>query len=88
MRDDGRPERVRFWDVGSTADDLKKWVQAWKRAGPALREVTRTELRSLSTREALDQLADHFAYALRTARATTTSGLVEQQRIFMKLRHG
>ena len=74
--------------MSSTGDDLKEWVQAWKRAGPALCEVKRAELRSLSTREALDQLADHFAYALRKAKATTTSGLVEQQRIFMKLRHG
>lgn len=73
--------------MDSKADQLKEWVQAWKRAGPALQAVKKAELRSLSTATALPQLADHFAYALRTATPTINSGLVEQQRIFMKLRH-
>ena len=74
--------------MDSPADNLNKWVQAWKRAGPALRQVKRNELRSIDTSEAIAQLADHFEYALRMARPTTTSGLVEQQRVFMKLRRG
>ena len=74
--------------MDSNADEIKKWVQAWKRAGPALLAVKKAELRSLSTASALAELADHFAYALRTATPTISSGLVEQQRIFMKLRHG
>ena len=69
-------------------DELKAWVQAWKHAGPALQAVKKAELRALSTAAALAQLADHYDYALRTATPTITSGLVEQQRVFMKLRHG
>jgi hypothetical protein len=68
--------------------NVKMWVAAWKRAGPALLEVKRAELRHLRTVEAIAQLEDHFRYALRTAKATRTSGLVEQQRVFKKLRNG
>jgi hypothetical protein len=67
---------------------LTEWVSAWKRAGPALDAVKRSELRRLRTSAALEQLRDHFDYALRTAKKTKTSGLVEQQRIFRKLRRG
>lgn len=68
--------------------NVNEWVAAWKRAGPALTEVKRAELRHLRTAGAIAQLEDHFRYALRTAKATRTSGLVEQQRVFKKLRNG
>jgi hypothetical protein len=68
--------------------ETRIWVTAWKRAGPALQAIKRTELRRLKTAAAIAQLEDHFAYALRTAKPTKTSGLVEQQRLFKKLRHG
>lgn len=73
--------------MGSSAEDLKKWVQAWQRAGPELLAVKRQALRSLDTAASLAQLSGHFAHALRTAAPTRISGLVEQQRIFMKLRN-
>lgn len=68
------------------SSELTDWVSAWKRAGPALEAVKRSELRALRTSVALEQLKDYFDYALSRAKKTKTSGLVEQQRIFKKLR--
>lgn len=70
------------------ASQVREWVQAWKRAEKAMGEVKRQEVRRMSTARALEQLEDYFRYALRNARPTRTSGLVEQQRIFKTLRHG
>jgi hypothetical protein len=56
-----------------------------RRRGSA-RPPKRDELERLDTVQALEQLADAFRKALREASPTTTSGLVEQQRIFARLR--
>ena len=69
----------------SSEAQLKKWVTACKKAGPALKALKRAELRSLKTPDALRTLKSAFAHALKTARPTQTSGLVEQQRYFKKL---
>ena len=66
--------------------ELRDWVTAWRAAGPALAEIKRAELRRLDTLIALQQLADAFEMALRTAPTTNTSGLVDQQRILLRLR--
>ena len=83
------PARVRTWySMGVSARaNVGEWVAAWKQAGPALKAMKRTELRRLKTSEALAQLEEIFRYALKVAKPTKTSGLVEQQRIFKKLRH-
>jgi hypothetical protein len=61
-------------------------VATWREAGEARARVKRHELIRLETKIALEQLADVFDLAVREARPTTTSGLVEQQRIFGLLR--
>jgi hypothetical protein len=66
--------------------DLRRWVDTWRAAGEALGRLKRDELERLDTVQALEQLADAFRKALREASPTTTSGLVEQQRIFARLR--
>jgi hypothetical protein len=66
--------------------DVHRWVETWRSAGEALARVKRDELARLDTRTALAQLADAFRLALRDARPTTTSGLVEQQKVFARLR--
>ncbi len=68
------------------SSELRDWVAAWRRAGPALERVKRAELRQLDTALALQQLADAFEHALRHAPLVMTSGLVEQQRILQRLR--
>lgn len=66
--------------------ELRRWVETWRRAGDALARVKRDELARLDTVQTLRQLTDAFEHALRHAQPTYTSGLVEQQRIFARLR--
>jgi hypothetical protein len=66
--------------------ELRRWVETWRTAGDALARVKGDELARLDTAPALRQLADAFEHALRRAQPTYTSGLVEQQRIFARLR--
>jgi len=68
------------------SSDLRRWVATWRDAAKALEDVKRAELTQLETRDALRQLADAFDAALRGSSATRTSGLIEQQAIFQRLR--
>lgn len=68
------------------SDELKLWVSTWRGAGSALAEVKRAELSQLATADALRQLADAFDSAIRRAPRTSTTGLIEQQAIFQRLR--
>ena len=67
-------------------DDLKHWSQTWKAAGVELEKIRRREIRSADTQKAILILSDAFEAALRTTPKRTTSGLVEQQRLFRRLR--
>jgi hypothetical protein len=70
-----------------TTQDIKKWIAAWRKASSALTEQKKKDLRDPGYYEKnlriLDEMLD-----LSCARADErlTSGLVEQQRWFMKLR--
>lgn len=66
--------------------DLRRWVDTWRDAEAALSEVKVAELARLETTAALRQLADAFNSALAARTTTTTSGLIEQQAIFQRLR--
>jgi hypothetical protein len=64
----------------------RRRIEAWKRVAPALERVEVEELAhqdAASSQRAIDALID-LAAPLRRPR--TTSGLVEQQRLFMKAR--
>jgi len=66
---------------------IKKWIDIWQETGKALQEIKIQELRSDDYYEKNKQLLNEmlqYAYEHRTVRLT--SGLVEQQRYFMKLR--
>jgi hypothetical protein len=65
---------------------LRRWAETWREASAALTDIKRNELRGLDTPQALDQLADAFNAALRHAHPQPTSGLIEQQRIYARLR--
>jgi hypothetical protein len=62
------------------------WIAAWRRAGPALERIRREELRRLDHRTVIASFDDAFLAINRHPRPDTTSGLVEQQRLFARLR--
>ena len=62
----------------------RRWVETWQRAAVELERIRRNEIRSLDTREAIRQV---FAgLNLDFEPAPPTSGLVEQQAWFARLR--
>ena len=67
-------------------EEMQKWVDTWKRAGPALEAVKRRELRGQDTNKNQALLDEMLQWACDHRRNRLTSGLVEQQRMFMKLR--
>jgi len=65
---------------------LKQWVETWKRAGPELERFRYQELRSQTHEHSLAIVQDVLELGYQFARPRQTSGLVEQQRLFRKLR--
>jgi hypothetical protein len=65
----------------------KKWVAAWGTAGPELERIRREELRDMDVHKAIAALCADYDYTLPPRAPKPTSGLVEQQRWFMKLAH-
>lgn len=66
--------------------DTRRWVLTWREAASALADVKRAELALVDTAETLRQLADAFDAALSNRLPTSTSGLIEQQAVFQRLR--
>ena len=69
-----------------STNDTKRWVETWKKAAPELKAIRRRELREIDTQAALISLADAFESCRLHFPLETTSGLVEQQAWFKKLR--
>jgi hypothetical protein len=65
---------------------MRRWVETWKQAGPELEAIWREEVRQLDSRKHLAALEDAFNHALRTVPPRPTSGLIEMQDWFAKLR--
>jgi hypothetical protein len=64
-------------------------VAAWKAAGPRLEQIRRDELRRLDSFAAIALLCGPADYRTPPRAPKPTSGLVEQQRLFGRLRpHG
>lgn len=73
--------------VVSTGGDLTAAVVAqWRRAGPALAQVRRDELRRLTDAEALAAAEELLDLMWLLPPSTDASGLVEQQRLFAHAR--
>lgn len=66
--------------------DLKAWAKMWVGTGKKLKEIRRKEIQSLNTFEAIESFNQSFRWAMASAPKRINSGLVEQQRIFKKLR--
>ena len=64
----------------------KKWVATWKTAGPLLEKIRRDEIRKVSTVEAMQLLAGAFDSGAFMFPLRKSSGLVEQQALFQKMR--
>jgi hypothetical protein len=62
----------------------RRWVQAWKEAGPELERIRREELRQLDGQAAIAALCGPADYTVPPRAPKPTSGLIEQQRWFMK----
>jgi hypothetical protein len=62
----------------------RRWVKAWKEAGPELERLRREELRRLDPGQAIALLCGEADYTVPPRAPKPTSGLVEQQRWFMK----
>lgn len=64
---------------------LKRYVETWKRIGPELERMKEEEVRQTDMKKAIRRFDGLLAHAVRTHPPEATSGLVEQQRIFMKI---
>lgn len=65
---------------------LKRWVKTWKEAAVAIEAVRISEIRQVDSAAAIRSLASNFAWAKRVIPLAQSSGLVELQRLFSKLR--
>lgn len=67
--------------------ELKRWAETWERAGRELAQVRRQELEAMTDDDVRRAIADLFSGAIAAdLPPRTTSGLVEQQRLFGQLR--
>jgi hypothetical protein len=64
----------------------RQWVKAWQDAAPHLERVRREELRGLDAYTAIAWLCGPADYRTAPRAPRAGSGLVEQQRLFRKLR--
>lgn len=62
----------------------RRWVETWKLAGADLERIRRNELRALDTYRAIERLCGPADYTQPPRAPKPASGLVEQQRWFMK----
>jgi hypothetical protein len=77
------PSKLSEWTPEQIAN-AKRWVQAWKKAGPELERLRREELRRLPPEHSIELLCGPADYTVAPRAPKPTSGLVEQQRWFMK----
>lgn len=64
----------------------RRWVETWKLAGPELERIRRKEIREFETYQTIAKLCGPADYTRPPRAPKPDSGLVEQQRWFMKLR--
>jgi hypothetical protein len=66
---------------------LRDWVETWARAGPELDAIRRREIAALTDEDIRQILQNLFSVPLPAdSPARSSSGLVEQQRWFARLR--
>lgn len=71
----------------SVADpNARRWVETWQRAGARLEALERERLRNFRYEDHMAEIDALLEIACRFAQPRSSSGLVEQQRLFAKLR--
>jgi hypothetical protein len=70
----------------SPREEMRRWVETWRQVGPELDDVRRREIESADTQEAVRQLFGTGDDPIDLPPSPATSGLVEQQAWFAKLR--
>ena len=65
-------------------EQARRWVEAWKSAGPELERMRREEIRRADTPRAMTALLGLYRAGCRLRPPRPSSGLVEQQRWFRK----
>jgi len=65
---------------------VRQWVRKWETVGPVLAQLRDEDIRHTDTATAIEQLSDAFESARLHYQPPPTSGLVEQQRLFARLR--
>ncbi|MBK7930207.1 MAG: hypothetical protein IPJ98_22860 [Bryobacterales bacterium] len=70
----------------SDQDLIRQRLRQWAEAAPTLEALRREEIRTADNRQVLTLLEPAFNHAIRTLPPRSTSGMVEMQRLFAKLR--
>jgi len=65
--------------------DMAKWVKTWKHATPALQEIRKKEISTFDYSQNYQLIDEMLQYACDQGEERTTTGLIEQQRLFKKL---
>ncbi len=82
---ESRPSPLDGWSPQEVARG-RAWVATWREAGPRLEAIRQRELRELDTYAAIAQLCGTADYHVAPRAPSGTSGLIEQQRLFSRLR--
>ncbi len=64
----------------------KAWVEHWLRIGPSLDRIRREELRRFNHQDHIETIDSLLQIGAQMATPRSTSGLVEQQRLFHERR--
>ena len=70
----------------SPQDNTQQWIESWKRASVALKAVKRHELRTYDYAKNQTVVDGMLQWAFENRALRLNSGLVEQQRLFMKIK--
>jgi len=76
-----------FRMTATEKEALRAHVARWERAAPLLQQVRDADIRAADTVQSMRIFSGSATWAVTHRPAVPSSGLVEQQRWFMKLRH-
>ena len=65
---------------------IRRWVEIWQQAGPRLEAIRRQEIREADNLKVLALLERAFNHAVHGQPPRPSSGMVEMQRYFARLR--
>ena len=65
---------------------IEAWVRTWQEAGPQLEAIRRKEVREADNLHVLELLEEAFNHALQALPCRPSSGMVQMQEYFAKLR--